>query len=137
MGLHPYALIKGGDEQKHKAAKVATESVVRPVVSSQVVSEVCANLLRKAGQDEDFVQGMISSFYSKYEVVCLDDFHLLKASKLRMKYSFSYWDSLIVAAALGASCGVLYSEDMQDGLVIDTCLTIVNPLTAKFHQQKL
>jgi predicted nucleic acid-binding protein len=52
----------------------------------------------------------------------------LKASRLRTQHQFSYWDSLIVAAALEAGCSVLYSEDMQDGQVIDGRLSIRNPL---------
>ena len=53
--------------------------------------------------------------------------HLL-ASRLREAASFSFWDSLIVAAALDAGCSTLYSEDMQHGPVVDGRLTIVNPL---------
>jgi predicted nucleic acid-binding protein len=51
------------------------------------------------------------------------------ASHLREQYSFSYWDSLIVAAALQAKATTLYTEDMQAGLVIDQRLTIINPFT--------
>ena len=40
------------------------------------------------------------------------------ASELREKYSFSFWDSHIIASALASQCGVLASEDMQDGLKI-------------------
>ncbi len=54
----------------------------------------------------------------------------LGASWLRGKYSLSYWDSLICAAALEAGCAKLLSEDMQDGLVIDGRLEIVNPFAA-------
>lgn len=41
---------------------------------------------------------------------------------------FSFWDSLIVAAALEPDCPLLYSEDMQHGQMIDQKLTILNPL---------
>ena len=43
---------------------------------------------------------------------------------------YHIYDSLMLAAALEASCTVFYSEDMHDGHVIDT-LTIRNP----FHRQ--
>lgn len=43
------------------------------------------------------------------------------------KYSLSWWDAMIVAAALISGCRTLLSEDMQDGLVINNTLTIVNP----------
>jgi len=62
-------------------------------------------------------------------VVSLGENILLKASDLRNRYSLSYWDSMIVAAALEASCSVLYSEDMQSGLLVDQSLKIINPLS--------
>ena len=46
---------------------------------------------------------------------------------LRTRYNISYWDSLITAAALENNCSVLYSEDMQDGQVIEGKLKIINP----------
>ena len=50
------------------------------------------------------------------------------ASQLRQTLALSFWDSLIVAAALDAGCTTLYSEDMQHGQRISDQLTIVNPL---------
>lgn len=49
------------------------------------------------------------------------------ACKLRQKYNFSYWDSLIISCVLVSSVDVIYSEDMQHGLVIEEKLTIINP----------
>ncbi len=43
------------------------------------------------------------------------------------RYLLSFYDALIVAAALLDECEVLYSEDMQHGLIIDGRLTITNP----------
>lgn len=40
--------------------------------------------------------------------------------------NYSIWDSLIIAAAQALGCTILYSEDMQDGRIIDG-LRIVNP----------
>ena len=42
------------------------------------------------------------------------------------KYSISYYDALMVVAALESNCKYLISEDMQDGLMIDNKLQIVN-----------
>ena len=52
---------------------------------------------------------------------------LINASDLRTRYSLSFWDGLIVATALSTNADILYSEDMQDNLVIEQRLTIVNP----------
>jgi predicted nucleic acid-binding protein len=48
------------------------------------------------------------------------------ALELHGRYQFSWYDALIVAAALEARCRVLYSEDLRDGMKIGE-LTIVNP----------
>lgn len=45
------------------------------------------------------------------------------------RYGFSYYDSLIVAAALDAGCKTLYSEDLQHGQQVEG-LTIVDPFSA-------
>jgi len=43
------------------------------------------------------------------------------------KYNLQIFDGIIVAAALEADCSILYSEDMQDGQIIENMLKIVNP----------
>jgi predicted nucleic acid-binding protein len=43
------------------------------------------------------------------------------------KYGYGIYDALIVSAALEAGCKRLYSEDFQDGQIIDRQLTIRNP----------
>lgn len=50
--------------------------------------------------------------------------------QLAQRYGFSVYDSFIVAAALLANCDTLWSEDMQDGLVVEGRLRIVNPFQA-------
>ncbi len=43
------------------------------------------------------------------------------------RLGYSIHDSLMIASALGASCATLFSEDMQDGQVIENRLTIRDP----------
>lgn len=50
-----------------------------------------------------------------------------KGRHLAEQYSLSVYDALIVASALLAECQILYSEDMQNGLIIDNSLRICNP----------
>lgn len=47
--------------------------------------------------------------------------------RIAERYRLRVFDSMIVAAALTAGCDILWSEDMHDGLVVDTRLTIRNP----------
>ena len=48
------------------------------------------------------------------------------AVSLAREHSLSFYDALIVAAAIEAGCDTLYSEDMQHGRTIGTA-TIINP----------
>jgi predicted nucleic acid-binding protein len=122
-----YAFIEGDDPQKTARAKALLAASHAIIVSTQVINEVCINLLKKAQFSEQQVQQLIESFYAKYRVVELRTALLLKASALREQYAFSFWDSLIVASALHAEAAVLYSEDMQDGLVVEKRVRIINP----------
>ena len=46
------------------------------------------------------------------------------------RYDLSVYDAMIVASALHADCTTLWSEDMQDGMVIERSLRITNPFLA-------
>ncbi len=43
------------------------------------------------------------------------------------RYNLSVYDAMIAASALAADCDTLWSEDMQDGMVINDRLRIINP----------
>ena len=58
------------------------------------------NLLKKAGVEEDFLQNFIKDMFSSYEVVNINKNTLITVSDLRIKYSLSYWDSIIVSSAM-------------------------------------
>jgi predicted nucleic acid-binding protein len=49
------------------------------------------------------------------------------ALRIAERYGYTIFDALIVASALRADSDVLWSEDMQDGIVIDGRLRIANP----------
>ena len=119
------------DETKMFAAKKLIDKLgVKICLSSQIINEVCVNLKRKVAISAPQIQMMIGSFYMNHTVISLNESHLLKASEIRDKASFSFWDSIIVASALSLNAEVLYSEDMQDGFVLDKKLRIVNPFTS-------
>jgi predicted nucleic acid-binding protein len=122
-----YAFTVGNDPEKTVRAKALIEAQSAVFVSTQVINEACVNLIKKAHFSEQQIQQLIESFYAKYAVVEFNKPLLLKASTLRGQHTFSFWDSLIVASALSSNATVLYSEDMQDGLVIENRLCIVNP----------
>ena len=52
------------------------------------------------------------------------------ALRIAHRYGYAIFDALIVASALNANCRVLWSENMQDGIVIERQLRIANPFRA-------
>ncbi len=112
--------------RKHNLATALT-SMENILISTQIIKEVCAVLSKKAKISEIQIRQIIQEFYDGCVVIQLDRNIILRASELRTQYSFSFWDSLIVASALASDASILYSEDMQDGLIISNQLTLINP----------
>ena len=98
-------------------------------ISYQVVQESLNVLTGRLGEPADTVAAFLEEvLIPLWRISRIDPTPELYRSGLRIqaRYGFSFYDSLIVAAALGAGCTTLYSEDMQDGQRIEG-LTIRNP----------
>ena len=121
-----YAFLDTGETDKSFRARELFQETM-PMLSVQVVNEVCVNLIKKADFPEGQIYQLIESFYEKYPMVEMDESILLSTSELRQEYAFSFWDSMVVACALASGAELLYSEDMQHGLVVRDVLKIVNP----------
>ena len=66
-----HALVLAGDagaDQKHHRASDLLTRVDRPVINSQIVREVCSNLLKKAKLGEADVQRVIQDWYLTCEL---------------------------------------------------------------------
>jgi predicted nucleic acid-binding protein len=95
-------------------------------ISTQVVSEFCVNAIKKGKIPQD-VHNTALKFSKTFYILPVTMKTVREGFRLYNRYQFSYWDSLIIAAALEARCGTLYSEDLSDGQVIDESLKIINP----------
>lgn len=98
------------------------------VVSVQVLNEFAAVARRKLGMTWD----EISEALAAIRTLCLSPLPITldthqDALRIAAEYGYHIYDALIAAAALEADCDTLYSEDMQDGQVIDARMTIRNP----------
>jgi predicted nucleic acid-binding protein len=124
-----YAKIDDGSEKHTVCRRLLTATIVGSeiVVSTQVLNEYYVNA-RKKNIPPVEIQNNIFQFISDFEVIPLtkelipETFHILN------RFKFSYWDSSIVSAALEGNCGVLYTEDLQDGQIINNSLRIINPV---------
>jgi predicted nucleic acid-binding protein len=115
------------DKDSRKQATAKEIVLDKSTISVQVINETSNNLIKKLGLDENSIKYFIQSAYMRYQVVNFSRNIFIKASDIRMRYQYSYYDSLIIAAALESQCTLLYSEDMHNAQVIDDILTIINP----------
>ncbi|MBI5212813.1 MAG: PIN domain-containing protein [Nitrospirae bacterium] len=63
---------------------------------------------------------------SKWDIVTNDMTTVLEAIELHERYKYSFWDSLIIAAAASGGATTILSEDLADGQRIKD-ITIKNP----------
>ena len=66
------------------------------IISTQVVNEVCSNLIRKAGFNNLQIQNLLEELTQGCEILPVSLETLEYAVKLRDRYLISFWDSLIV-----------------------------------------
>ncbi len=121
-----YSFIQVQDVEKNKISRAIIKEC-EIVISTQIVNEMCVNLIKKVGFSEAEIQNLIESLYRKYTIFELSQDILLQASKIRINHSFSFWDSIVVASALDGDAEYLISEDMQDGFLLENRLKIMNP----------
>jgi len=97
-------------------------------VSIQSLNEFVSVARRKLGMPWKEVKEMLDIIC----VLCPDPVPISLdtyrgAVAIAEKYGYSIYDALIASAALEAGCKTLYSEDLQDGQIINRQLTIRNP----------
>ena len=102
----------------------------RGVISSQIVQEFLNVALRKferpmtISDSRDYLRTVLLPLCQHYPSVTFYERALL----IKAETGYSFYDTLVVTAALELGCTTLFSEDMQDGRIIQK-LTIVNPFT--------
>ena len=98
-------------------------------ISYQVIQETLNAIIRRTGANSErlsqFLEDILLPFWGINRIGPTPELYR-SGLRIQARYGFSFYDSLIVAAALGAGCTTLYSEDMQDGQRIEG-LTIRNP----------
>lgn len=110
-----------------KKEKVKNLLLANPIISSQVVFECLNVCLRKFKYPKEKAILFVTNLFKTCTVIGEEKETCILAIELFSKHHLQAYDSKIVASAIDAGCSILYSEDMQNGLVIDGKLTIVNP----------
>jgi len=113
------------DERTSKAEALVANG---GIISVQVLNELASVSRRKLGLSWEDVGDALAAL----RVLCPSPTPLTTDThdaglRIAAKYGFPFYDALIAAAALEAECTTLYSEDFQDGQVIEGRLTVRNP----------
>lgn len=119
-----YAVAKNDPRASKAEALLANGSMV----SVQSLNEFVSVARRKLGMPWKEVK----DFLDLICILCPDPVPIsLGMHKVALgiaeRYGYGIYDALVASAALEAACKTLYSEDLQDGQIINRQLTIRNP----------
>lgn len=112
------------DTQKANVAEALLEK--GGMISVQVLNEAVSVCVRKLKLPWAEVHELIDVVKACCQVLPITLSTHERALFLAERYRLSFYDALICAAAQNAEAELLYTEDLQDGLVLDG-LTVRNP----------
>ncbi len=122
----------GADPQKQLIAENLIKNAVindTGVISTQSLQEFFAATTRKLLCTKEKAKEYIENFSESFTVEQVSVPLILKAINISIKNQFSFWDSLILAAAIQTGCIICYSEDLTNGQIVDG-VKILNPFTS-------
>jgi len=96
------------------------------VVSVQVLNEFASVAFRKLKMTWPEIREILATIRAVCEVIPVTVEIHETGLVIAERYRLSFYDSLILAAAKQAKCRMIYSEDMQDGQIIQG-VSIRNP----------
>ena len=114
-----------GDQDKRNIALNAIEKY-ECYTSTQVFNEVSNVMIKKLKMPISEVKQVITAINDRCTASIITHETLQKALDLKDVYGYSYYDSLILAAAVLGDCDYVFSEDLQDGQTIENKIKIVN-----------
>lgn len=90
------------------------------VLSTQVLQELYVALTRGAAPiaTHEIAERAVREA-ARWTLVQVDLALVLSAIEARARHHISFWDALVVCAAVQAGCSTLLTEDMNDGQVFD------------------
>lgn len=115
--------------KKNKALSVI-QNIIKDnngVISTQVLQEFNNVITKKLKFDKLTAKNLVETLSKSFPVQRIEVKMILKAIDISIKTQFSFWDSLILSAAIESNCNILYSEDLNAGQVIEG-IRIENPI---------
>ncbi len=123
-----YAYDENHPEKQRVARQLLKSGIAgKAVISTQVLAEFAATLLHKISipAKADAVMKGLDAM-APIRLVAPDAELIRRAVEVRASYGIHFYDGMIVAAALRAGCGRIWSEDLNPGQEYFG-VTITNP----------
>jgi predicted nucleic acid-binding protein len=102
------------------------------IISPQVLNEYAHNVLKKfkhVSHDRLFVELAIMQPWCR---AALDSGTAVQALKIHLRFTFSFYDSCLIASALEFGCRLFLSEDLSHGQRI-AGMQFINPFQTDFR----
>lgn len=129
-----YAAGIGDDEPKRQRALGVLKTLARQnlVIPTQVAGEFYNILTRKGGHPPKVARKIVLDWSAGVGLTAASATTMDAALEAAAFFNLQIWDALILTVAAEAGCGLLLSEDMQDGFVYRG-VTIANPFAETLH----
>jgi len=113
--------------EKRETIEKVLEQENQAIISTQVINEFINVMLKKKRTNFIEISKAIKEFSAYFEIVDIKLTTIEQAIFVADKYHYSYFDSLIISAALENNCLLLYTEDLHSGQLVENRLKIINP----------
>lgn len=114
--------------KQNKAIEIITKSIdsENGIISTQSLQEFYNATTRKLLCTPEKAKEYAKNFASSFDVQQISPDMIYNAIDISIANKISFWDSLIVSAAQDSGCVIIYSEDLNDGQIING-VKILNP----------
>lgn len=129
-----YAAGVGDDASKRRRAVEVLKAAARHevVIPTQVAGELYNILTRKGGHPPKVARKIVEDWSAGVGLTAHSAATMASALEGAAFFNLQIWDALILTIASEAGCGLLLSEDMQDGFVYRG-VTVANPFAETPH----
>jgi predicted nucleic acid-binding protein len=125
--LDANVLIYLASEDQAKADRAEEVLAAGGTISVQVLNEIANVARRKMRMSWPEIEDFLTPVRALLTVAPVDIATHEAGLALAQRYGFSLYDAMIVASATLNDCDMLWSEDMQHGLIVEGRLRIVDP----------